>query len=77
MAREIRRNSEMWAAVGFYVCASCWRSEDQAPAAVEEKVPAGGYEVPENFLELAAEDNTDEAKTYRKRRCEQYSRTGK
>ncbi|MET8094844.1 hypothetical protein ABZV29_00015 [Streptomyces sp. NPDC005236] len=31
------------------------------PAPVE-KAPAGGYEVPENFLELAAEGNTDAAK---------------
>jgi hypothetical protein len=52
-------------------------SEDQAPAAVEEKVPAGGYEVPVNWLELAEEGNTDQAKAYWTRRCEQYRRTGK
>jgi hypothetical protein len=53
--------------------------EDQAPepAAVEETMPPGGYEVPANFLELAEEANTTAAKKYWKRRCEEYRRTGK
>ncbi|MEV0471007.1 DUF6884 domain-containing protein [Streptomyces prunicolor] len=52
------------------------RSSEDKPAAVEEK-PQGDYEVPANFLELAEEGNTDEAKAYWKRRCEEYRRTGK
>jgi hypothetical protein len=52
--------------------------QDQEPAVVEETAPPkGGYEVPANFLELAEEGNTDEAKAYWKRRCEEYRRTGK
>ncbi|MFD4646339.1 DUF6884 domain-containing protein [Streptomyces sp. NPDC056696] len=51
--------------------------EVQEPAAVEEVVPAGEYEVPENWLELAQEGNTDAAKAYWTRRCEEYRRTGK
>lgn len=47
------------------------------PVAVEEVVPAGGYEVPENWLELAEDGNTDAAKAYWKRRCDEYRRTGK
>ncbi|MFI0553437.1 hypothetical protein [Streptomyces scabiei] len=43
----------------------------------ETAPPKGGYEVPANFLELAEEGNTDQAKAYWKRRCEQYRRTGK
>ncbi|WP_157876541.1 DUF6884 domain-containing protein [Streptomyces graminilatus] len=49
----------------------------EEPAAVEETMPPGGYEVPANFLELAEEGNTDQAKAYWKRRCEEYRRTGK
>ncbi|WP_340376615.1 hypothetical protein U5640_16855 [Streptomyces sp. SS7] len=47
--------------------------QDQEPATM----PPGGYEVPANFLELAEEGNTDQAKAYWKRRCEEYRRTGK
>jgi hypothetical protein len=43
----------------------------------ETAPPKGGYEVPANFLELAEEGNTDQAKAYWKRRCEEYRRTGK
>ncbi|MET7984574.1 DUF6884 domain-containing protein [Streptomyces sp. NPDC005281] len=54
------------------------RPEDITPEVeAAEKAPAGGYEVPENFLELAAEGNTDAAKAYWTRRCEQYRKTGK
>ncbi|WP_435270939.1 DUF6884 domain-containing protein [Streptomyces sp. 1222.5] len=53
------------------------QDQDQEPAAVEETMPPGGYEVPANFLELAEEGNTDAAKKYWKRRCEEYRRTGK
>ncbi|MFD4608266.1 hypothetical protein ACFWOT_09130 [Streptomyces sp. NPDC058440] len=60
-------------------------TEDQAkeeekdePAAVEETpMPRGGFEVPVNFLELAEEGNTPQARAYWKRRCEEYRRTGK
>jgi hypothetical protein len=53
--------------------------EDQAPepAVVEERAPAGGYEVPANFLELAEEGDTPQARAYWTRRCEEYRRTGK
>jgi hypothetical protein len=51
--------------------------EGREPAVVEEQAPAGGYEVPANFLELAEEANTTAAKKYWKRRCEEYRRTGK
>jgi hypothetical protein len=53
--------------------------EDQAPepAVVEERSPAGGYEVPANFLELAEEGDTPQARAYWTRRCEEYRRTGK
>ncbi|MGJ3559650.1 DUF6884 domain-containing protein [Streptomyces sp. INA 01156] len=43
----------------------------------ETSPPKGGYEVPANFLELAEDANTDAAKRYWKRRCEEYRRTGK
>ncbi|MGW5773124.1 DUF6884 domain-containing protein [Streptomyces longwoodensis] len=43
----------------------------------ETAPPKGGYEVPANFLELAEEGNTEAAKRYWKRRCEEYARTGK
>jgi hypothetical protein len=33
--------------------------------------------VPENWLELAQEGNTDAAKAYWTRRCDEYRRTGK
>jgi hypothetical protein len=53
----------------------------QAPAVEEapelEPEPAGEYEVPENWLELAQEGNTDAAKAYWTRRCDEYRRTGK
>jgi hypothetical protein len=52
-------------------------SEDQAPEVIEDQAPAGGYEVPVNWLELAAEGNTEAARRYWTRRCEQYRRTGK
>jgi hypothetical protein len=65
-------------------------ASDEKPAAVEEaqtddehqepEEPTAGparYEVPENFLELAEEANTDAAKRYWKRRCEEYAREGK
>ncbi|MFJ9900237.1 DUF6884 domain-containing protein [Streptomyces sp. NPDC091280] len=51
--------------------------EQQEPAAVEETAPPGGYEVPENFLELAEDGNTEAARKYWTRRCEEYRRTGK
>ncbi|MFE5542758.1 hypothetical protein ACFQ71_02950 [Streptomyces sp. NPDC056534] len=35
------------------------------------------YEVPENWLELAEEGNTPQARAYWTRRCEEYRRTGK
>ncbi|MFF3931362.1 hypothetical protein [Streptomyces hirsutus] len=41
------------------------------------KAPPGGYEVPANFLELAEEGNTPQARAYWTRRCEEYRRTGK
>lgn len=47
------------------------------PEAVEAVVPPGGYEVPENWLELAQEGNTDAARAYWTRRCDEYRRTGK
>jgi hypothetical protein len=50
---------------------------EREPEAVEEVVPAGEYEVPENWLELAQEGNTDAAKAYWTRRCDEYRRTGK
>jgi hypothetical protein len=50
---------------------------DEEPETVEEVVPAGEYEVPENWLELAQEGNTDAAKAYWTRRCDEYRRTGK
>jgi hypothetical protein len=50
--------------------------EGQEPAAVEE-APPGGYEVPANFLELAEEGDTPQARAYWTRRCEEYRRTGK
>jgi hypothetical protein len=58
------------------------RPEEVSPEAEEiqaamEAAPAGGYEVPVNWLELAEEGNTDAAKRYWKRRCEEYRRTGK
>ncbi|MFF1450180.1 DUF6884 domain-containing protein [Streptomyces sp. NPDC058274] len=63
-------NQVFWARVN--------EDQDQEPAAVEETAPPkGGYEVPANFLELAEEGNTDAAKRYWKRRCEEYRRTGK
>lgn len=43
----------------------------------EAAPPKGGYEVPANFLELAEEGNTPQARAYWKRRCEEYRRTGK
>jgi hypothetical protein len=50
---------------------------DEEPEAVEEVVPQGGYEVPENWLELAEEGDTEAARRYWKRRCDEYRRTGK
>ncbi len=54
-----------------------------APIEVEDQeheeppTPAGNYEVPANFLELAEEGNTEAARLYWTRRCEEYRRTGK
>ncbi|MER6382107.1 DUF6884 domain-containing protein [Streptomyces sp. NPDC001118] len=45
--------------------------------AAVEAAPPGGYEVPENFLELAEEGDTPQARAYWTRRCEEYRRTGK
>ncbi|MFF3416807.1 DUF6884 domain-containing protein [Streptomyces sp. NPDC002698] len=46
------------------------------PAKDEPAVESGEYEVPANFLELAAEANTEAARRYWTRRCEEYKRTG-
>ncbi|MFJ8699474.1 DUF6884 domain-containing protein [Streptomyces ardesiacus] len=67
-----------------------WAKADQEPAGGEPEVkdplldlieetapPKGGYEVPANFLELAEEGNTEAARRYWTRRCEEYRRTGK
>jgi hypothetical protein len=61
--------------------------EDQAPEVevkdplldliAETEPPKGGYEVPANFLELAEEGDTPQARAYWTRRCEEYRRTGK
>lgn len=61
--------------------------EDQEPAAEEiadplldliaQTPPQKEYEVPANWLELAEEGNTEAARRYWKRRCEEYRRTGK
>ncbi|MEU6765915.1 DUF6884 domain-containing protein [Streptomyces sp. NPDC046853] len=61
--------------------------EAPAPVEVEDQEPeeptsqagnySGNYEVPENFLELAEEGNTEAARRYWTRRCEEYRRTGK
>ncbi|MFF4557150.1 DUF6884 domain-containing protein [Streptomyces sp. NPDC001422] len=47
------------------------------PTPDPEPMHEGPYEVPENFLELAEEANTDAAKRYWKARCERYAKTGK
>ncbi|MVO87438.1 hypothetical protein GPA10_22405 [Streptomyces sp. p1417] len=47
------------------------------PTCVEEtSKQAGDYPVPENFLDLAEEGDTPQARAYWRRRCEQYRRTG-
>ncbi|MFG3176573.1 DUF6884 domain-containing protein [[Kitasatospora] papulosa] len=53
--------------------------EVEEPVKVEEKpaVAARIYEVPENWLELAEEGNTDASRRYWTRRCEEWRRTGK
>lgn len=51
--------------------------QDQEPTEVAEDKPQGNYEVPANFLELAEGANTDAAKAYWKRRCDEYRRAGK
>lgn len=59
---------------------------EEKPAAVEETAPRLTpapamkplrFEVPENFLELAEEANTPQARAYWTRRCEEYRRYGK
>ncbi|MGW1231416.1 DUF6884 domain-containing protein [Streptomyces californicus] len=54
---------------------------EAAPASVEPAavpaVEARCYEVPENWLELAAEGNTEAARRYWTRRCEEWRLTGK
>ncbi|MFF9649696.1 DUF6884 domain-containing protein [Streptomyces sp. NPDC014622] len=69
------RTQLYWAPVG--------PDEDQGsePTTAEPEVkpaakPRGGYEVPENWLELAEEGNTEAARRYWTRRCEEYRRTG-
>ncbi|QJS09107.1 hypothetical protein HKX69_05900 [Streptomyces argyrophyllae] len=51
--------------------------EVEAKPAAVESAPPGGFEVPPNFLELAAEGNTPQARAYWRRRCEEYRKTGK
>ncbi|MER6102412.1 DUF6884 domain-containing protein [Streptomyces sp. NPDC001832] len=50
---------------------------DEQPAAVEKDEPQRMYKVPENWIELAEEGNTPQARAYWKRRCEEYRKTGK
>jgi hypothetical protein len=50
---------------------------ESEPAAVEEPTSPGDYEVPANFLELAEDANTEAARRYWKRRCDEWRRTGK
>ncbi|WP_328377053.1 hypothetical protein OHB13_11925 [Streptomyces sp. NBC_00440] len=44
---------------------------------VKSVAAAQTYEVPENWLELAEEGNTPQARAYWTRRCEEYRRTGR
>ncbi|WP_326827437.1 DUF6884 domain-containing protein [Streptomyces sp. NBC_01751] len=72
-------NQVFWATVN--------EDQDQAPEVevkdpllnllAETAPPKGGYEVPENWIELAEEGNTEAARRYWTRRCEEYRRTGK
>ncbi|MYX26068.1 hypothetical protein GTY75_05190 [Streptomyces sp. SID8381] len=63
-------------------------NEGQEPAEVEETSPSPSmapappmrplcFEVPANFLELAEEGDTEAARAYWTRRCEEYRKTGK
>ncbi|MFF8629696.1 DUF6884 domain-containing protein [Streptomyces werraensis] len=61
-------NQIFWATVG---------EVEEAPRYISCPAPEVEYEVPANFVELAEEANTEAARRYWKRRCDEYRRTGK